>query len=134
MTSEIDRIATGRWGEACAERHLRRCGYRLLARRLRIGSRDEIDLLMRDGKVLVFVEVKTRGNESFGRPWAAVDRGKRARLCRAAVRYLQRLGNPRVCFRFDVVEVVGHGGQKAETVVRHIPNAFGLDRRYTLPA
>jgi len=122
----------GRWGEGQAADCLVRKGYRILGRRVRVGARDEIDLVARDGKTLVFVEVKTRGVESFGRPLSAVDRAKRHALSRAAVRYLERLKNPRVCFRFDVVEVIGAVGA-ARPVVRHVPNAFALDRRYVLP-
>lgn len=106
-------------------------GYKILGRRLRIGLRDEIDLIARDGEVLVFVEVKTRRTEAFGRPVESVDRRKRHALSRAATRYLARLRQP-VCFRFDVVEVVGRQGDATPTI-RHIENAFMLDRRYQLP-
>ena len=122
----------GQWGEQQAERMLREKGYGIVGRRVRVGTRDEIDLVARDGAVLVFVEVKARKGEFFGRPLAAVDRAKRHALSRAAVRYLERLKNPRVCFRFDVVEVVGLAGDPAP-VVRHVPNAFALDRQYALP-
>ena len=99
---------------------------------MRVGQRDELDVVARDGAVLVFVEVKTRKSEAFGRPLTAVDRAKRRALCRAAVRYLERLKYPAVNFRFDVVEVIGEPGDGAP-VVRHIENAFNLDRRYHLP-
>jgi Holliday junction resolvase-like predicted endonuclease len=46
--------------------------------------------------------------------------------------YLRRLHYPRVSFRFDVVEVVGEEGCPAP-LLRHIENAFPLDRRYTIP-
>jgi putative endonuclease len=94
--------------------------------------RDEIDLVARDGQALVFVEVKTRFSEQFGRPESAVDRRKRQVLSRAAVRYIRKLRDPQVCFRFDVVEVVG-GLRDRRPLVRHIENAFPLDRRYSLP-
>ena len=84
-----DHIATGKWGEKVAERLLKKTGYRILGRRVRIGTRDELDLVARDGQVLVFVEVKTRKAEDYGRPAAAVDRGKRHVMSRAATRYLQ---------------------------------------------
>lgn len=125
-------LDTGIWGEKHAERFLKRKGLRPLGRRVKIGTRDEIDLVFRDKDVLVFVEVKTRKHETFGRPIAAVDRKKRHVLSRAAVRYLQRLKNPRVCFRFDVVEVVGEMPDR-HPLIRHVTNAFTLDPRYTLP-
>jgi len=125
-------LETGEWGEKQAERMLRRKGWRILGRRVRVGGRDEIDLVARDREVLVFVEVKTRAAENFGRPLSAVDRKKRHVLSRAAVGYLKRLRAPGVCFRFDVVEVVGRVGDPHPDV-RHIRNAFHLDRRYNLP-
>jgi Holliday junction resolvase-like predicted endonuclease len=69
----------------------------------------------------------------FGRPITAVDRHKRHTLSRAAVRYLKKLKNPHVYFRFDVVEVVGDMDSDAPPVVRHVRNAFPLDRCYSLP-
>lgn len=132
--AEARHLAVGLWGEAQAEAYLRSKGLRIRARRLRVGRHDELDLLAQDGAQLVFVEVKTRRSELFGRPIAAVDRAKRARISRAAVRYIKQLRNPKIFFRFDVVEVVGSPEDSPdEVVVRHIPNAFQLDRRYMLP-
>jgi putative endonuclease len=105
---------------------------KIIGRRVRIGGRDEIDIVARDGSTLVFVEVKTRKSEAFGRPAAAVDRRKRQTTSRAAVRYLRKLKSPSVLFRFDVVEVVGIE-EDGDPVLRHIENAFPLDSRYSLP-
>ena len=122
----------GIWGEKEAEEVLKAGGYKILGRRVRIGDRDEIDLVARDGDVLVFVEVKTRRSADFGRPASAVDRDKRHTMSRAAVRYLKQTGCPKVNFRFDVVEVIG-SADGAKPVVNHIENAFTLDRCYSLP-
>lgn len=127
-------LAVGRWGEALAEQHLRAAGLKIRGRRVRVGRRDEIDLIAQDGPQLVFVEVKSRRSERFGRPIAAVDRAKRQRMSRAAVRYIRKLQNPKIFFRFDVVEVIGRPEDPPDAVVvRHISNAFTLDRRYMLP-
>jgi putative endonuclease len=122
---------TGKWGERMAEKHLRGKGYRILGRRVRVGGRDEIDLVTRDGNVLVFIEVKTRASERYGRPIAAVDQHKRQVTSRAAVRYIRKLKNPDVLFRFDVVEVIGTP-DSPETTVRHVEEAYSLDRRYVI--
>ena len=122
---------TGKWGEKEAEKHLRGKGYRILGRRVRVAGRDEIDLVARDGKVLVFVEVKTRASERYGRPLAAVDRRKRQVTSRAAMRYVQKLRDPDVMFRFDVVEVIGTPDGPAH-MVRHVEEAYPLDRRYMI--
>lgn len=132
MKEQAEHLATGKWGEKIAEQFLRKKGLKMLGGRVRLGSRDEIDLVARDGDELVFVEVKTRKTEDFGRPVSAVDGKKRHALSRAAMRYLKAVGQPRVCFRFDVVEVVGSTGD-ANPVVRHVENAFSLDRRYVIP-
>ena len=124
-------LRTGLWGEQQAEGFLKAKGYKMLGRRVRIGLRDELDLVARSGDVLVFVEVKTRQAERFGRPLASVDRRKRHALSRAAVRYLTQLRQP-VFFRFDVVEVIGQKGDETP-IIRHVENAFQLDHHYHLP-
>ena len=117
---------SGRWGESVAAHHLRRAGYRVIGRRVRTAPREEIDLIVRRGDTLVFVEVKTRSGTAFGDPSEAVDRAKRRRLSRAACRYLQRLRRPPPFARFDVVEVVGRpGGPPFD--IRHIENAYPLE-------
>ncbi|MBI4385821.1 MAG: YraN family protein [Elusimicrobia bacterium] len=111
----------GKSGEALAERYLLGLGYRLLHRsyRTRLG---EIDLVMKDGETVVFVEVKTRSAVGgFGKPEEAVDARKRLRISRAAASFLQRAGLQDALVRFDVVTVLG-----AE--IRHIPDAFGASK------
>ena len=124
-------LKTGLWGEELAAAFLVKKGHKVLSRRFRVTARDEFDLITRFGETLVFVEVKTRKSEVFGRPATAVDRAKRHYLSRAAIRYLQRLKTP-VNFRFDVVEVVGEK-EGPDPVIRHIESAFTLDRCYVLP-
>jgi len=126
------RHAAGRWGEEQAACFLKGKGYCLIGRRVRVGDRDELDLVARDKDALVFIEVKTRKSEDFGRPADAVNRKKRHVLSRAAVRYLKAIKSPPVCFRFDVVEVIGAEGATPPRI-RHIENAFPLDRRYRVP-
>lgn len=128
-----DKARSGEWGEAVAEKLLKEKGYKILGRRVRVGRWDEIDLVARQGEILVFVEVKTREHTGFGRPLSAVDKRKRRALSRAAVRYLKKLGFPKTYFRFDVVEVVGEWEDGEAYEVNHIENAFHLDKFYMLP-
>lgn len=123
--------ATGRWGEDLAVACLQREGCRILGRRVRPDRRDEIDIVARKDDALIFVEVKTRRNEAFGRPLASVDAAKRRALNRAAVRYLRQIGFPRLYYRFDTIEIVGAPGDAAP-VVRHIENAFPFSGRHML--
>ena len=129
---------TGAWGETLAAEHLRRAGYRILGRNVRFGHDREIDLVARSPRsdsppVLVFVEVKTRRDETLGRPFSAVDAAKRRALVRAAALYLRKLPRKPARVRFDVVEVVGRRGDAAPPVIRHIRNAFTLPGNERLP-
>ena len=99
----------GRTGEDLALAHLERLGYALVARnhRTRWG---EIDLVVHDGRVLVFVEVKTRratGASGHG-PWEALHARKRAQVRRMAAAFLAEVSErPRaVDLRFDAIGVV----------------------------
>jgi putative endonuclease len=75
-------------GERLAARHYRLRGYRILAANARAGGH-ELDLVVRRGRRLVFVEVKERSREGYGGPVGAVDREKRRRVRRAAASWLQ---------------------------------------------
>ncbi len=117
----------GELGERAAKRHLKRQGLKFLTANFR-SPRGEIDLIFRDDDCLVFVEVKTRSSEEWGRPATAVDKERRGRLTRAALDYLRLLKSPLVKVRFDIVEVLLQDGTVRE--VRHLPNAFAMERPY----
>jgi len=105
--------------------------YRILGRRVRPDRRHEIDIVARKDETLVFVEVKTRRDEVFGRPLASVDRAKRKALNKAAVHYLRRMGFPKLHYRFDTIEVIGRRGMP-DPVVRHVENAFPFHASYRI--
>ena len=107
----------GAWGETIAARHLARQGMILLDRNWRCDA-GEIDLVLRDGRVLVVCEVKTRRTEAFGPPVAAVDEVKVARLRRLAARWLHAHQAQPDDVRIDVVGVLApHDG---EVEVEHV--------------
>ncbi len=113
-------------------RLLKKKGYKILGRRVRVGRRDELDIVARLKDRLVFVEVKTRRNVDYGRPISSVNRDKKRTLSRAAIRYLMDLKERPKYFRFDVIEVVGTpDGGVAD--IRHTENAFQLDKKYRVP-
>jgi len=120
-------LERGASGEKLACRFLKRNGYKILYRNFRGRSGGEIDIVSRDGDTLVFVEVKTRSSEDFGRPFEAIRSDQRRRISRGALAWLRLLDNPDILFRFDVVEVVTTG---AEPRVELIRNAFGLSEPY----
>jgi putative endonuclease len=128
---EAVHLAHGRWGERKAVRFLKSKGWKIMGERVRVGKHDELDIVAKEGASLVFVEVKTRRNEKYGRPFSAVNREKRKRLSRAAVTYLKKNHIEPDFIRFDVVEVIGEPGSHPPEM-RHIENAFPLDSFYRL--
>lgn len=97
----------GRIGEDLAHRFLRSKGCTIVARNYRTPTGNgEIDLVIRDGPKLVFVEVKTRATADFGLPESAVDTEKRDRLQQAARHYVRRAEIPWRDTRFDIVAIV----------------------------
>src|SRR5437764_12887708 len=121
-------LRRGLRGEKLACRYLKRNGYKILFRNFRGRSGGEIDVVCRDNDTLVFVEVKTRAREDFGRPVEAVDREKRKRISRGALAWLRMLDNPDILFRFDVVEVIITDDAKPRLEL--IKNAFPLSKPY----
>ena len=98
----------GARGEAAAADFLqRRHGFTVVTRNWRSprDRRDEIDIIARDGEVLVFVEVKARAADALVPGYHAIDRRKQRVLRRAVHAYLTALPHPPRTFRFDVVEV-----------------------------
>ncbi len=95
--------------ETAAADHLTACGCVLIARNARFPE-GELDLIVRERDVLVFVEVRMRSSSAFGGAAASVDRYKQKRLLRAAQHWLLQNYRERwpVC-RFDVVSVGGDG-------------------------
>jgi putative endonuclease len=112
-------------GEEVALEHLLKAGYELEAHRFRIG-REEIDLVMRQGAVIAFVEVKTRLGNGFGSGGEAVGWRKRKAIGRVAEVWRQRHGRQDDQYRFDVVEVFLGACQSLQ--VRHIEDAWRVPR------
>ena len=129
--NEPAHLKSGRWGEQQAVRFLKSKRWKIAGERVRVGKHDELDIVAEANGVLVFVEVKTRKNEDYGRPFSAVGKEKRKRLSRAAVAYLKKIHIEPDHIRFDVVEVIGERGSSAPEI-RHIENAFPLDSAYRL--
>ena len=112
----------GQRGEEAAARYLKRRGYKILARGQRLPS-GELDLVVLDGRTIVFVEVKTRQSSDVGHPAEAVDAVKQRRLTRLAVTFLKRHGLLEYPARFDVVAITWPAG-RGRPVIEHFQNAF----------
>lgn len=96
-------VSLGQAKERQAEDWLKARGLSAVARNVRCRH-GEIDLVMRDGDTLVFVEVRYRRNAGYGGPHGSVDRPKQGRLTAAAAWYLQRHPTRLPC-RFDVLAI-----------------------------
>jgi len=116
-------VTLGRWGEEVSSSFLKLKGLTVVARNYRIG-RYEIDIVARDGDVIVFVAVKVRCDPKRGGAVGAVGFKKQRDLARAAAGYLANTsGSARPC-RFDVVAITVDREGRGLTL-RHIENAFG---------
>jgi putative endonuclease len=117
----------GRVGEDLAARHLERLGYDLVARNFRTRY-GELDLVVRDGAALVFVEVKTRrarGPRDRLRPWENLPPAKRAQVRRMAAAYLRSAPDRPFCsaLRFDAIGIIIDARGRL-VAVEHLEAAF----------
>jgi putative endonuclease len=102
-------MPSGAAAEDRAAEYLQRQGLKLVARNYRCRA-GEIDLILRDGNSLVFVEVRSRASTAFGGAAASITPAKQAKLIRAAEHYLLQHPNPAPC-RFDAVLIDGNNLQ-----------------------
>jgi putative endonuclease len=116
-----DRQKLGRWGEQLAAQYLESHGYKVLDRNWRC-RRGEIDLVAKEGDVLVFVEVKTRRGRDYGTPEEALTRYKVKRLLELGQRYMLERDLEDVEWRVDLVAVeLDRQGKLLR--FEHVPNA-----------
>jgi putative endonuclease len=111
--TRLDNATLGSWGEHLAAQWLRKNGRKVLYRNFRAGGGGEVDIVARHGKMLTFVEVKTRTSTARGRPAEAVNKAKEELIIRGMQGWLRMLDDsqniPRRC---DIVEVVLHEGER----------------------
>jgi len=109
----------GKRGEDAAARFLSDNGFALIARNYKTHA-GEIDIIAKDAcGVIVFIEVKARFNENFGRPCESVGAVKQRRIKNAALAYLFAVGAPCGECRFDIIEI-----DLRDLSAEHIINAF----------
>lgn len=110
----------GQRGEAIAARHLTGLGMEVIDRNWRCDA-GEIDLVLRDGNVLVVCEVKTRTSLAYGAPLEAIDQRKLDRLRRLAARWLRVHDCHPDDVRIDMVGVLAPPGAPVE--IEHVEGA-----------
>lgn len=122
----------GLFGENAALEYLLNAGYELIGRNV-LCSGKEIDIIVRDMRYIVFVEVKTRtkynGRSIYGTAASAVNHDKQAHIITAARQFLKENYHRRIP-RFDVIEVyIEHAENGPKLInINHIPRAFGTRR------
>jgi len=112
----------GKRSERLAAEYLKLKGYRILETNYRSHA-GEIDIIAREKKTIVFVEVKARSSRRFGSPKGAVTPAKQRKISMAALEYLKRTDQAGASARFDVVAIDTVAGTPAIEVVK---NAFAL--------
>jgi putative endonuclease len=115
--SHAQRLALGDFGERRACRHLVSNGFVVLDRNWRCAA-GEIDIVARDGEVVVVCEVKTRSSTRYGTPAEAITSAKATRLHRLGRLWLREQAHPWSMLRVDVVTVIRH--RRGPAVVEHI--------------
>lgn len=109
----------GTLGEELACRFLEEKGYQLLEKNWRF-SRAEVDIIAKDGDILVFIEVKTRSSEYFGKPEEFVSAQKETLISDAAAVYMEKIGHEWE-IRFDIIAVLHN---QTTTKISHFEDAF----------
>ncbi len=118
-----NRRSLGQSGEKIAADFLQGRGYTILARNYRRRT-GEIDIIAREGEMLVFIEVKTRSGGTYGSPAAAITPRKQRQISRTAQYYLAEQDLFDTPARFDVVAVVIGNDQQLD--IELIADAFDL--------
>lgn len=111
----------GESGEQQACTFLKKNGCKILETNFRSGHA-EIDIIARSGKIVIFVEVKTRSSNIYAQPWESVGFRKRKHLKLAAKAYVQQYFNSQDEYRFDVLSITMKENKSPE--IEWIQNAF----------
>jgi putative endonuclease len=122
-TSEWEdaRQRLGLAGERLALAYLTACGWAVEAHRFRLGRHD-VDLVIRRGSLVAFVEVKTRRSDAFGSPLEAVSVRQQRHIAKAAALWILRHGRPEDVYRFDLVGVQEQRG--GTPIIEHVEDAW----------
>ena len=111
-----ERHKRGLAGEQQAIQYLLSRGWHIVAHRFRVGH-TEIDLIVQQGSLVAFVEVKARRGDAFGSPFEAVTGAKRRELVKAARVWVDRYGRPSDVYRFDCIALT-------DGKLEHLADAF----------
>jgi putative endonuclease len=124
---EDERQILGVEGERVAIAFLTSCGWSVEAHRFKLGRHD-VDLVIRKGQTVAFVEVKTRRSTSCGSGLEAVSPRKQRDIARVASTWMLRYGRPGDEYRFDLIAVTR--GRGAHPGIEHVVDAWRLRSPY----
>ena len=113
-----DNKKTGAAGEDLAARYLMKNGYEILERNVHFSKLSEIDIIAKIKDTVVFVEVKTRKNDSFGKPFEAITRTKYENIKKGIAIYSQTHKIKKI--RIDVIGIT----LKPELKIEHLKNIY----------
>jgi putative endonuclease len=113
----------GTQGEAIAELYLKKQKFTIIEKNFRCKC-GELDIVAREGKTIVFVEVKTRKNLSYGPPQLSVTQFKQRQISKAALLYMEQKRIKGINARFDVIAIMLKNNESPQ--IDHIVNAFDL--------
>lgn len=113
----------GKQGEAIAVQYLKKQKFTIIEQNFRCKC-GELDIVAREGKTIVFVEVKTRKNSAYGPPQLSVTQFKQRQISKAALLYLGRKKIEETNARFDVIAIMLKNNESPQ--IDHIINAFDL--------
>jgi putative endonuclease len=119
----FNHIYIGKHGERIAVRYLKFRRYKILETNFE-SRYGEIDIIAKDKDIIVFVEVKTRTNDDFGQPEAAVNKSKQDKIKLAAKFYINKKRLSNFNSRFDIISIKIQKGKKKE--IFHIKDAFRI--------
>ncbi len=129
LPEESTRAERGVFGENLAADYCKReLGYTIIVRNWRY-KRDEVDLICRDGEVLVFVEVRARAEDALVSGYHSIGKHKKEVLQRAYKNYLKQLQKTPKHFRFDIIDVAISNSGTGE--VRHYANIPLFSKHYS---
>lgn len=130
MPEQSTRAQRGQFGEDLAAAYCQReLGYRIITRNWSF-QRDEIDLICRDGEVLVFIEVRARSEDALVSGYYSVNRHKKKILRRVFSNYLNQLKKPPRHFRFDIIDISICGDGKGD--VKHYSNIPLFNKHFSV--
>ena len=121
----------GLFGENEAVSFLKQKGLILLDRNYH-SKYGEIDIIAKDDKYIIFIEVKTRKDSAFSDPAEAVDTEKQKKILKTAIDYLQLHEDINLQPKFDVIEIIyeDFNGEEKVKSINHIENAFWMEEDF----